>query len=111
MEQVLKDENGRLNKLLGERDEEMRILCKARDGEKRALAGEKFKTRRAYTAFSIIIFNGLQIFLEISYFMYIPTRSKLRQHSAALAFHERCKDHCLKVAQTLFSLGCSSSEK
>ncbi|XP_068720551.1 coiled-coil domain-containing protein 13-like [Montipora capricornis] len=36
---VLKDENGRLNKLLGERDEEMRILCKARDGEKRALAG------------------------------------------------------------------------
>ena len=38
--QVLKDENGRLYKLLGERDEEMRILRKARDEEKRALAGE-----------------------------------------------------------------------
>ncbi|XP_068715968.1 coiled-coil domain-containing protein 13-like [Montipora foliosa] len=36
---VLKDENGRLYKLLGERDEEMRILRKARDEEKRALAG------------------------------------------------------------------------
>ena len=40
--QVLKDENGRLYKLLGERDEEMRILRKARDEEKRALAGENF---------------------------------------------------------------------
>ena len=40
--QVLKDENGRLYKLLGERDEEMRILRKARDEEKRALAGEEF---------------------------------------------------------------------
>ena len=39
---VLKDENGRLYKLLGERDEEMRILRKARDEEKRALAGENF---------------------------------------------------------------------
>ena len=39
-QQVLKDENGRLYKLLGERDEEMRILRKARDEEKRALAGE-----------------------------------------------------------------------
>jgi len=38
----LKDENGRLYKLLGERDEEMRILRKARDEEKRALAGENF---------------------------------------------------------------------
>ena len=38
--QVLKDENGRLYKLLGERDEEKRILRKARDEEKRALAGE-----------------------------------------------------------------------
>ena len=38
--QVLKDENGRLYKLLGERDEEMRILRKAREDEKRALAGE-----------------------------------------------------------------------
>lgn len=37
--QVLKDENGRLYKLLGERDEEMRILRKARDEEKKALAG------------------------------------------------------------------------
>jgi len=36
----LKDENGRLYKLLGERDEEMRILRKARGEEKRALAGE-----------------------------------------------------------------------
>ena len=38
--QVLKDENGRLYKLLGERDEEMRILRKARDEEKKALAGK-----------------------------------------------------------------------
>ena len=44
MPQVLKDENGRLYKLLGERDEEMRILCKARDEEKRALAGKNFRT-------------------------------------------------------------------
>lgn len=36
---VLKDENGRLYKLLGERDEEMRILRKARAEEKKALAG------------------------------------------------------------------------
>ena len=40
MLQVLKDENGRLYKLLGERDGEMRILRKARDEEKRALAGK-----------------------------------------------------------------------
>ncbi|XP_048578258.1 coiled-coil domain-containing protein 13 [Nematostella vectensis] len=36
---VLKDENGRLYKLLGERDEEMRITRKQRDNERKALAG------------------------------------------------------------------------
>ncbi|XP_031572730.1 coiled-coil domain-containing protein 13-like [Actinia tenebrosa] len=36
---ILKDENGRLYKLLGERDEEMRIIRKQRDNERKALAG------------------------------------------------------------------------
>ena len=63
VEQVLKDENGRLYKLLGERDEEMRILRKARDEEKRALAGEKFKNRSAYTAFQ---YDDFQLSSEFS---------------------------------------------
>lgn len=53
MSQVLKDENGRLYKLLGERDEEMRILRKARDEEKEALAGKNFRTLKKKCIYSV----------------------------------------------------------
>ena len=40
LSQELKDENGRLYKLLAERDEEMRILRKQVNQERQAIAGK-----------------------------------------------------------------------
>ena len=50
MLQELKDENGRLYKLLAERDEEMRILRKQVNQERQAIAGK-----------AIVICNGNHI--------------------------------------------------
>jgi len=63
----LKDENGRLYKLLGERDEEMSILRKARDEEKRALAGENFNIH-IYNVFKLYCCVTLQ-FVDLPYFL------------------------------------------
>ena len=41
----------------------------------------------------------------------IPIRNRLRSRSAASAAKNDCSEHNGKVAQTLFSLRCSSDKK